>query len=108
MGKMQRDKGARYERELAARLREYGYESRRTCQKDGAVEPDVIGLPGIHIEAKHQEKMHLYDWMEQAVRDAGKTGGKPVVMHKQNYKETLVTMRFDDWMELYQEWEAGN
>ncbi len=28
--------------------------------------------------------------------------------HKADDKEILVTMRFEDWMELYREWEAGN
>ena len=66
-----RQKGARFERTLAAALRDYGYECRRGqqyCGKNG--DADVIGLPGIHIEAKHQERMSLYDWMEQAKRDA--------------------------------------
>lgn len=47
-------KGKRGERELAAILKEYGYnEARRGqqyCGADGSA--DVIGLPGIHIEAK--------------------------------------------------------
>ena len=35
---------------------------------------DVVGLPGIHVEAKHQENMRLYDWIEQARRDAEANG----------------------------------
>ena len=66
-----RQKGARFERQLARHLREYGYRTRRGQQYCGANgDADVVGLPGIHIEAKHQEKMHLYDWMEQARRDS--------------------------------------
>ena len=66
-----RQKGARFERQLAGHLREYGYRTRRGQQYCGANgDADVVGLPGIHIEAKHQEKMHLYDWMEQARRDS--------------------------------------
>lgn len=107
-----KQKGARFERELAARFRDYGYtESRRTAQYCGNTgdASDVIGLPGLHIEAKHQEKMHLYDWFEQAKRDA-KAGGQnalPAVFHKKNYAEILVTMGFDDFMQIYREWEAG-
>lgn len=103
MGKMQREKGARFERELAAKLREYGYDCRRTCQKDGRLEADVIGLPGIHIEAKHQEKMSLYDWVEQAERDT-KPGELPAVFHRKNHADILVTMPFDAWMEVYREY----
>lgn len=104
-----KQKGARFERLLAALFRDYGYEARRTAQYCGNTgdASDVIGLPGIHIEAKHQETMRLYDWMDQAKRDSAKNGRIPVVFHKKNNADILVTMGFDDWMKLYTEWEAG-
>lgn len=97
-----RDKGARFEREIANALKEYGYDARRTAQYCGNTgdASDVVGLPGFHIECKHQEKMHLYDWMEQAVRDSATTVETPIVIHKQNRKDTLVTMRFEDFMDV--------
>ena len=50
MGKASRDKGKRGERELAGKLREYGYDCRRGQQYAGANgDADVVGLPGIHI-----------------------------------------------------------
>lgn len=67
----------------------------------------MVGLPGIHIEAKHQETMRLYDWMAQAKRDSDGTGNIPAVFHKKNNCEILVTMELGDWMNLYREWEAG-
>lgn len=105
-----KQKGARFERELASKLRDYGYgDARRTAQYCGKTgdAADVIGLPGLHIEAKHQERMSLYDWMAQAKRDAEGTGRYPVVFHKKNYANILVTMELQDFMELYREWEAG-
>lgn len=105
--KNSRQKGARFERTLAAALRDYGYECRRGQQYCGANgDADVIGLPGIHIEAKHQERMSLYDWMEQAKRDA-KQGELPAVFHKKNNAEILVSMELSDWIKLYREWEAS-
>lgn len=105
-----KQKGARFERLLASKFREYGYDARRTAQYCGNTgdASDVIGLSGIHIEAKHAEAMRLYEWMAQAKRDAA-AGGKnlPAVFHKKNNAEILVTMEFDDWMQLYREWEAG-
>lgn len=102
-----RQKGARFERTLAAALRDYGYECRRGQQYCGTNgDADVIGLPGIHIEAKHQERMSLYDWMEQAKRDA-RQGELPAVFHKKNNAEILVSMELADWIKLYREWEAG-
>ena len=99
-----KQKGARFERTLAAKFREYGFDSRRTAQYCGNTgdASDVVGLPGVHIEAKHQETMRLYEWMEQAKRDAVAGGGNlPAVFHKKNNAEILVTMMFEDWMKLY-------
>lgn len=107
-----KQKGARFERQLASRFREYGYDARRTAQYCGNTgdASDVIGLPGIHVEAKHVEAMRLYEWMAQAKRDA-EAGGKnalPAVFHKKNNAEILVTMELESWMNLYREWEAAH
>ncbi len=104
-----KQKGARFERLLASRFREYGYQARRTAQYCGNTgdASDVVGLPGIHIEAKHQEAMRLYEWMAQAKRDAAGTGKLPAVFHKKNNAEILVTMEFEDFMHIYREFEAG-
>lgn len=105
-----KQKGARFERQLASKFREYGYsDSRRTAQYCGNTgdASDIVGLPYIHIEAKHQEKMCLYEWMEQAKRDSKNTGNMPVVFHKKNNHEILVTMRFEDFMTIYNEYQSG-
>lgn len=102
-----KQKGARFERQLASKLRDLGYDARRTAQYCGNTgeAADVVGLPGLHIEAKHQETMRLYEWMAQAKRDA--KGGLPAVFHKKNNAQILVTMELNDFMEIYKEWEAG-
>lgn len=106
-----KQKGARFERNLARILRLHGYDTRRTAQYCGKTEDaaDVVGLPGLHIEAKHQERMCLYDWMAQAKSDALANGGGalPAVFHKKNNAAILVTMELEDFLELYREWEAG-
>ena len=106
-----KQKGARFERQLASKFREYGYEARRTAQYCGNTgdASDVVGLPGLHIEAKHQEQMRLYDWVNQAKRDAAANGkgNLPAVFHKKNNAPILVTMELDSFMEIYREWEAG-
>lgn len=111
MGKINsKQKGARFERQLAAAFKEYGFDCRRTAQYCGNTgdAADVIGLEGIHIEAKHQETMRLYDWMDQAKRDAEKTGNMPVVFHKKNNAEILVTMQLETFMKLYSEFTRGD
>lgn len=106
-----KQKGSRFERQLASRFREYGYKARRTAQYCGNTgdASDVTGVPGIHVEAKHCERMQLYDWMAQAKRDAtaGGKGDLPAVFHKKNNAEILVTMEFDDFMRIYAEYAAG-
>lgn len=96
-----RNKGASGERELARKLKEYGYEARRGQQYCGSNgDADVVGLPGIHIECKRVERLNLYDALAQSVADA-KTDEKPTVFHRKNNCGWLVTMRFEDFMELY-------
>ena len=98
-----RAKGARAERALACRLREHGFDARRGQQYSGANgDADVIGMPGIHIECKHVERLNLYDAMAQSKHDA-RPGEAPVVMHKKNNCEWLVTMTLDDWVAMYKE-----
>ena len=96
-----REKGASFERKLAKILKGYGYECRRGQQYCGANgDADVIGLPGIHIEAKAVERLNIYDAMNQSISDA-RDGELPAVFHKKNRKKILVTMTLDDWMKLY-------
>ena len=102
-----RAKGAGGERELAKKLREYGYDCRRGQQFSGANgDADVVGLPGIHIECKRVERLNLEDAMAQARRDA-REGEIPVVMHRKTRSPWMVTMTLEDWVEIYREWEAG-
>ena len=97
-----REKGARFERTLAKKLREYGYDTRRGQQYCGANgDADVVGLPGIHIEAKAVEHLNIYNAMEQAINDK-KDDEVPAVFHKKNRKPILVTMKLEDWIDLYE------
>lgn len=95
-------KGKRGELELAAKLREYGFTSRRGVQYNGADgSADVIGLPGIHIEVKRVEKLNICEAVKQAQGDA-KEGEMPAVFHRKNWEQWLVTMSLSDWIALYQ------
>lgn len=106
MGKASRDKGKRGERELASKLREYGYDAHRGVQyKGGADSPDVTGLPGIHIEVKRTERLSLYDALAQSKHDAGENE-MPVVVHRKNDCEWVVIQPLKDWIILYQSYET--
>ena len=96
-----RRKGKRGELELSRRLREYGYDCRRGQQYNGADgSADVVGLPGIHIECKRLQHLNLYDAMAQSRHDA-RSYETPVVMHRKDDHEWLVTMRLEDWIAMY-------
>ena len=102
MGKTSQRKGADGERELAALLSAAGHE----CQRGGSLSfgeiPDVLGLPGIHIEVKRVEKLNVGEAMEQAIRDSDRMlDGMPALFHRRNRKPWLVTMRLEDWLKLY-------
>lgn len=103
-----RKKGKRFELLVAGLFRSIGYEARRGQQYCGSNgDADVVGVPYIHIEAKAREAMshsQLYDAMAQAKHDAH--GKVPVVIHKKNNCNVLVTMEFESWAELYKAWET--
>ena len=102
-----RAKGAKGERELARKLREYGYDCRRGQQYSGANgDADVVGLDGIHIECKRVERLNIEDAVAQAKRDA-REGELPAVFHRKNNHEWLVTMPMDDWMRMYRDYEPA-
>lgn len=96
-----RRKGTEGERELSRILREHGYSSRRGQQYCGANgDADVVGLPGVHIECKRVERLNISEAMKQAVRDADNAEA-PAVFHRKNRERWLVTMRLEDWIEMY-------
>ena len=102
MGKSSQLKGAAGERELASLLREYGYDIVRGGSLSFWEVPDLVGLPGIHIECKRVERLNLHEAMNQAERDAQRFhDGAPAVFHRRNREGWMVTMKFEDWMKIY-------
>jgi hypothetical protein len=93
---------------LAKCLREHGYACRRGQQFSGANgDADVVGLQGIHIECKFTQRLNIEDAFAQARRDA-KPEELPVVMHKKNFGEWMVTLSLEDFLSLYKDWEGAN
>ncbi len=104
-----RQKGARGERELSNKLKEYGYKSRRGQQYCGANgDADVVGLPGIHIECKRVENLNLDKALEQATEDCNEETEFPTVFHRRNKKMWKVTMYLNDWIKLYNKYNASS
>ena len=102
MGKSQQRKGADGERELAELLKGFGYEVKRGGSMSFGDVPDLVGLPGIHIEVKRVERLNVGAAMEQAVADAERFGdGIPILFHRRNRKPWLVTIHLEDFMRIY-------
>lgn len=95
-------KGKNGELEFSNLCKSYGFNTRRSVQYSGInkdADADVIGLPDIYIEVKRVERLNINEAMEQVKRD--KHGDLGIVAHRKNHKPWLITMEFEDWMEMY-------
>lgn len=105
MGRAQRDKGKRGEREAAAEFsRVLGVEARRGVQYQGGPDsPDVVvaGL-AIHVEAKRTERLALWAAVDQAREDAP-AGSVPIVWHRCNRRPSVVIVETARLLELARE-----
>lgn len=97
-----RAKGKVGELELAAFLRENGFEdAKRGVQYHGGGDsPDVVGVPGVHFEGKRTERLDLYAALEQAQRDSAGTGRIPVVAHRRNRRQWVAILPLDEFLKL--------
>ena len=95
-----RRKGKNGELEVAKILREHGYDARRGQQyKGGGDSPDVIGIPGFHLEVKRVEQLRLKSAIDQSKRDAA-DGEVPVVVHRKSREPWFVTLSFEDFLNI--------
>ncbi len=101
-----KQKGARGERELANKLKLYGYATRRGQQYSGIEGDDVVGLPNIHIECKRVQNLNILKAYEQSCRDA-KDNEIPTVFHRKDRSPWLVTVSLESFMMLYGGWQNG-
>ena len=100
-GKSSQRKGAAGEAELRDLFRAEGYDVERGGYCFGQ-RPDILGLPGVHIECKRVEKLNLHHAMQQAAADAERfQDGFPAVFHRRNREGWLVTMSLEGWKTLY-------
>lgn len=108
----QKRKGDGYERELAAYINENtGIKSERAPLSGGgkigmAGGADLLGVPGLFIEAKRVERLNFHDALRQAEKNKMLTNSPemPVVINRKNRMATgdsLVLLRLDDLLTLY-------
>lgn len=109
-------KGDRFECELAAHISDTtGLVCERAPLSGGGVigqlsgGADLMGTPGLHVEAKRAERLNFMDALAQAERSIAKQGAPeaPVVINRRNRMETgesYVLMRLDPFLALYDAW----
>jgi hypothetical protein len=107
-----KQKGKRYELEIANYFKECGFDARRSVQYNGKAEEgqaDVVGVPFLHIECKHNESLNIEKALQQAIRDskANKKNRIPVVIHRKNGEKSKVTMTLDDFILIYGEYYSS-
>ena len=107
MGRMQREKGKRGEREVVALMRAYGFEARRGQQyRGGGDSPDIIhNIRGVYIEVKFREQLSLYPVLEETERGRELSCARSVVFYRRKTKPWVVVMYAEDYLELMQEVE---
>lgn len=105
MSKTSQRKGRSGELELVKVLHGFGFDSVQAGEPVSyGSTPDLVGLPGIHIECKRCEQLRLSEWMKQAKRDAERfQDGLPAIFHRRNRQGWLVTMPLESFMALYQQ-----
>ena len=104
-------KGSGGERELLRILIDNGIQAVRNDQMftGGKGNPDIsASFAGIsfHCEVKRAERLNIHDALNQAIRDAdGKTF--PVLIHRRNREQWLVTLRLDDVLKEVRQIDVG-
>jgi Holliday junction resolvase len=100
MSRSQRDKGARYEREIAHKLgKVLGTQLRRNItQYQAKSQPDIVA-GNLAIECKRRARIgHVYEWLEQARAAAGER--LPVVVARADHKPDIVIMDLSTFVQL--------
>lgn len=101
-GRSSKQKGARGERELAAKFNEvFGDQAYRGRQFHGGTDsPDIVTqIPGVHVECKRTEALSIYTAMQQSAEDSKHKDGTsdiPVVCHRRNGKDWLFIAKLED------------
>ena len=104
MGKLNREKGKRGEREVVALLKAFGFEARRGQQFKGTKDsPDIIhNVDGIFIEVKLRQSFNLHATIDQAKQEADE-GETPLIFHRKDGEPWLATMYAVDFLQLLEE-----
>lgn len=106
MGRMSRNKGAAFEREIAIRLSALlGRDVKRRLGQARDAGHDLDGTDPFLIECKRRARISVYEWYEQVVKAAAGRGGIPMVIMRQDNGEALVLLSLIDF--FGRDWERS-
>jgi len=107
VGKAQREKGKRFEREWATELRTrfpaFADQIHRAIQSRGPEAADVLGLPGFWFECQDSIDPTPLKKLEQAERDQARSGLDLVpiaITHRSRSRSIEATLRLGDLQRL--------
>ncbi len=107
MGRAQRDRGARFERETVALARAAGFED-ATRTSDGRhqrTRGDIAGIPGVSVECKRTEKFSIRAAWQQANDQCG--DALPVVATRWDGGPPLAVLELSELLALLKFREAA-
>ena len=100
MSRAQRDRGARYEREVVAMFRDHGFPlaARTSDGRDQRTRGDIAGIEGVSVECKRTQRFALWPSWDQAVAQAGEA--MPVVLTRRDGAPSLAVTLATDLLPL--------
>lgn len=109
-----KNKGRRLQKWVADRVKElFGLGDRDVRPTPMGVSGDDIQLSDkavekfpFSVECKNQETTSIWKWMKQA--EADNRDLTPLVVFKRNRSDVYVCMKFDDFMKILEEKNAGS
>lgn len=101
-GRRSRSKGAAGEREVAAIFRAHGFDCDRVPNSGGLrIRGDLYGTLPAHVEVKRQERLQLWQWLEQASSECGEA--TPVVAFRRSRGGWYACLPLEALVKLYAE-----
>jgi hypothetical protein len=101
MGRKSREKGARFERAVAAALVLVYPEARRGLgQARSAKEVPDVDARGLWPECKRQIRPNPFRALEQAIEASNGSGRTPIAICRSDHGEATATLRFVDLLAL--------
>jgi hypothetical protein len=106
MGRMEREKGAQAEREVAEIFGMNNIDCFRTQNIGGKqIRGDLYGVPGHFLEIRRRERSRIPEWMAEVTEEAkeSESGMAPLLISRRSHEPWLATLLLPDFIDLLKE-----